>query len=150
MHLCRGNCLSQVLPGTFIVSPDTEYSTPLSRPELGAVILSQPWPPPGRGGGQQGRRPQCGGAGLGVGARSPDLPLQLIPLWLADSRLRNPGLRAGAWFRVSQPHPGRTVGFFGTNCRSCWCLSSTWMSPRPHGRHHLKPPPCFFLLINYF
>lgn len=30
MHLCRGNCLSQVLPGTFIVSPDTEYSTPLS------------------------------------------------------------------------------------------------------------------------
>lgn len=35
MHLCRGNCLSQVLPGTFIVSPDTEYSTPF--PSSGTV-----------------------------------------------------------------------------------------------------------------
>lgn len=41
MHLCRGNCLSQVLPGIFIVSPDTEYSAPLSnRGAGGAEIMS--------------------------------------------------------------------------------------------------------------
>ena len=37
MHLCRGNCLSQVLPGIFIVSPDTEYSAPLSDQGAGGV-----------------------------------------------------------------------------------------------------------------
>lgn len=63
MHLCRGNCLSQVLPGTFIVSPDTEYSTPLSRP----VALSAVWPPPEKGLRLQGGR---FGWGLGTGARS--------------------------------------------------------------------------------
>lgn len=44
MHLCRGNCLSQVLPGIFIVSPDTEYSAPLSGCGAGgAVTMSAAW-----------------------------------------------------------------------------------------------------------
>lgn len=39
MHLCRGNCLSQVLPGIFIVSPDTEYSAPLSNRGAGGAVI---------------------------------------------------------------------------------------------------------------
>lgn len=69
MHLCRGNCLSQVLPGTFIVSPDTEYSTPLSR----AVALSAAWPPPGKGLVLHGGR-----FDWGVGVRTRQV--QLFPL----------------------------------------------------------------------
>lgn len=50
MHLCRGNCLSQVLPGIFIVSPDTEYSAPLSGCGAGgAVTMSAAWASPMEG-----------------------------------------------------------------------------------------------------
>lgn len=50
MHLCRGNCLSQVLPGIFIVSPDTEYSAPLSdRGAGGAGIMSKEGEKPEQG-----------------------------------------------------------------------------------------------------
>lgn len=74
MHLCRGNCLSQVLPGTFIVSPDTEYSAPLSWLGAGgAVIMSAPGLLQGRGGrwaGEGGPDLGCVGSG-GQGAWLP-------------------------------------------------------------------------------
>lgn len=93
MHLCRGNCLSQVLPGTFIVSPDTEYSTPLSR----AVALSAAWPPPGKGLALHGGRFDWG---MGVGTRSgsavPPTP---------HLKMRRPGAQARAQHLLSQPGP---------------------------------------------
>lgn len=79
MHLCRGNCLSQVLPGTFIVSPDTEYSLP--SPDLGggAVIVFAA-PASSRKGeeAEQGKETLvCEGA---TEAWTLDFPLQQIPL----------------------------------------------------------------------
>lgn len=80
MHLCRGNCLSQVLPGIFIVSPDTEYSTPLSRGNAGgAAIMSAALPPLGKWRVSRRRRPQCGACGMGDGDHGAGLPT------LADS-----------------------------------------------------------------
>lgn len=86
MHLCRGNCLSQVLPGIFIVSPDTEYSAPLSDVGCGAggaVTVSAAWAS-FMGGKEQGKEADAvcvcvGGGELGV--RALDFQLQLIAPW---------------------------------------------------------------------
>lgn len=100
MHLCRGNCLSQVLPGIFIVSPDTEYSAPLSDVGCGAGgcgdSVLQPGPLSWEGK-SRGRRPMryvwagvVGGQGLGLLAPADSS--------MAHFGMGTLGLRDNSWF----------------------------------------------------
>lgn len=120
MHLCRGNCLSQVLPGTFIVSPDTEYSTPLSQP----VALSAAWPPPGKGLHLQGGR-------FGWGWGWVPNPFSCPSYTTLEDRGGVGGAMAQARAQLLTSHPGPLT--LAVNCpsRMHFCLTCTLLCTRP-------------------